>query len=89
MYSIEYSEQAIKELILMRKSSPQTYKKFEKLVLELAEHPYTGTGHPHQLRYLDGIWSRKIDKKNRLRYMVNDETVLVFVISAMGHYNDK
>lgn len=89
MYSIEYSEQAIKELILMRKSSPQTFKKFEKLVQELAEHPYTGTGHPHQLRYFDGVWSRKIDKKNRLRYMVNDDTILVFVISAMGHYDDK
>ena len=58
-------------------------------LLKLREHPYTGTGHPHQLRYLNGIWSRKLDKKNRLLYTINDTTVVVFIVSAMGHYDDK
>jgi toxin YoeB len=89
MYEIEFSETAVKELLKMKKSDVQTYKKFENLIPELQEHPYTGTGHPHQLRYLDGVWSRKLDKKNRLRYTVNDMTVVVFVVSAMGHYDDK
>lgn len=89
MYEIEFSENAVKELLKMKKSDVQAYKKFESLIPELQEHPYTGTGHPHQLRYLDGIWSRKLDKKNRLRYTVNDMTVVVFVVSAMGHYDDK
>jgi toxin YoeB len=57
--------------------------------LEHREHPYIGTGHPHQLRYVDGMWSRKLDKKNRLRYMVNDTTIVVLVLSTMGHYDDK
>ena len=30
--------------------------------------PYTGTGHPEQLKYLQGVWSRQLDKKNRIRY---------------------
>lgn len=89
MYLIEFSEEARKELLKLMKSDLQAYKKIEKLIPELREHPYTGTGHPHQLRHVEGIWSRKIDKKNRLRYMVNDETVIVFVVSAMGHYDDK
>ena len=58
---------------------------FESLIPELREHPYTGTRHPHQLRYLNGIWSRKLDKKNRLLYTINDTTVVVFIVSAMGH----
>ena len=58
---------------------------FESLIPELREHPYTGAGHPHQLRYLNGIWSRKLDKKNRLLYTINDTTVVVFIVSAMGH----
>ncbi|MDD7723151.1 MAG: type II toxin-antitoxin system YoeB family toxin [bacterium] len=62
---------------------------FESLIPELREHPYTGTGHPHQLCYLNGIWSRKLDKKNRLLYTINDTTVVVFIVSAMGHYDDK
>lgn len=56
---------------------------------ELREHPYSGTGHPHQLRHLKGVWSRRLDKKNRLRYTVDDNVVVVFVISTIGHYDDK
>lgn len=89
MYQIEFSEEATKELLKLMKSDVQAYKKFESLIPELQEHPYTGTGHPHQLRHVNGIWSRKLDKKNRLRYMVNDKTVIVFIVSAIGHYDDK
>ena len=89
MYKIEFSEEATKELLKLMKSDVQAYKKFESLIPELREHSYTGTGHPHQLRHVNGIWSRKLDKKNRLRYMVNDTTVIVFIVSAIGHYDDK
>ena len=77
MYEIEFSKEAVKHVLLMRKSSPQLFKKLEKLLDELREHPYTGTGHPEQLRYLEGVWSRQLDKKNRIRYMVNETTVIV------------
>lgn len=89
MYKIEFSDLALSQLKKLMKSEPQTFKQFERLMPELEEHPYTGTGHPHQLRYVPGVWSRKLDKKNRIRYMVNDTTIVVFVISAMGHYDDK
>lgn len=89
MYKIEFSEDATKGLLKMMKSDMQAYKKFENLIPELKNHPYTGTGHPHQLRYVNGIWSRKLDKKNRLRYTVNDTTVVVFIVSTTGHYDDK
>ena len=48
MYEIEFSKEAVKHVLLMRKSSPQLFKKLEKLLDELREHPYTGTGHPEQ-----------------------------------------
>jgi len=40
--------------------------------IELREHPFSGTGHPEQMKYIPGVWSRRIDKKNRLRYTVID-----------------
>lgn len=64
MYEIEFSEEAVKELLKLMKSDVQAYKKIESLIPELREHPCAGTGHPHQLRHVDGIWSRKIDKKD-------------------------
>lgn len=89
MYQIEFSVEAAKDLLKMKKSDPQAFKKLEQLILELREHPYTGTGKPHQLRHLEGVWSRKLDKKNRIRYMVNETSVVVFIISTLGHYDDK
>ena len=77
------------QALWLRKSAPQIYKKLEKLLSELREHPYTGTGHPEQLKYLQGVWSRQLDKKNRIRYTVNEDTVIVFVVSVYGHYADK
>lgn len=68
--------------------SKTTIRKIEKLVLELSEHPYTGTGKVKQLRGVQGIWSRRIDKKNRLLYMVKEEDAVVLILSVIGHYDD-
>lgn len=35
------------------------------------------------------VFSREINKKDRLVYEVCEETVVVYVISAEGHYSDK
>lgn len=89
MYKIEFSEEARKELVKLMKSDIKAFKKFESLISELREHTYTGTGHPHQLRYVNGVWSRKLDKKNSLQYTVDDIRVIVFAISAKRHYEDR
>ncbi|BDE80988.1 Txe/YoeB family addiction module toxin [Porphyromonas somerae] len=65
------------------------FKKIESLLSELEEHPTTGTGKPEQLKGVEGIWSRRIDKKNRLLYTIKEDKILVLVLSAMGHYYDK
>lgn len=89
MYKVAFSKEALEELLKIRKSMPQAYKKFEKIIRELEQHPYSGTGKPEPLRGLPQIWSRRIDKKNRLRYTVDEDIVTVFVISTLGHYDDK
>ncbi len=67
-----------------------TIKKILTILNELKEHPYTGEGQPEELKIeLQGLWSRRINKKDRLIYEVKEEIVTVFVISAMGHYFDK
>jgi toxin YoeB len=54
------------------------------------EHPYTGTGKPKPMKYeFSGCYSRRITKKHRLVYSVDDDKVIVLVLSVSGHYNDK
>lgn len=65
-------------------------KKIEKIILELTETPFTGTGNPEALKYnLTGLWSRRISQKDRLIYRVDENIVTVFIIAALGHYSDK
>lgn len=64
-------------------------KKIEKILLELSETPYSGIGQPEQLKHeLTGYWSRRINQKDRLVYRVEEQIVMVYVVSAMGHYED-
>lgn len=66
------------------------FKKVKKLLEELIDHPYTGTGNPELLKYgYIGFYSRRISQKHRLIYSVNDNEIIVSVVSAKGHYNDK
>jgi toxin YoeB len=65
-------------------------KKIYKLFEELIEHPETGTGKPEKLKYQQTeVWSRRIDEKHRMKYIIHNDRVIVFVISLWGHYGDK
>ncbi|KDS37860.1 hypothetical protein M098_4112, partial [Phocaeicola vulgatus str. 3775 SR(B) 19] len=39
--------------------------------------------------YGGNVYSREVNKKDRLVYEIYEEVVNVFVISAEGHYSDK
>ena len=65
-------------------------KKIRNLFEELKEHPKTGTGKPEKLRYQQTeIWSRRIDNRHRMEYVIDNDMVIVFVISLWGHYGNK
>lgn len=91
MYILDITVQARKDIASLKKTGGKAAAtKIEKLLLELIEHPKTGTGQVEQLKGdRQGQWSRRIDKKNRLVYTIKDEIVTVEVISAKGHYDDK
>lgn len=73
-----------------RHGSPATRKKIKRLLDEMAVHPRTGTGKPELLKGdMAGVWSRRIDKKNRILYEIHDEIVIVYVLSMRGHYGDR
>jgi len=91
MYTLDITVQAKKDIAYLKKNGGKVVvQKIEKLLKELVEHPRTGTGQVEELKgNMQGKWSRRIDKKNRLVYAIEDEIVTVEVISAKGHYGDK
>ncbi len=90
-FRLEITDLARKQIAKHIKSGNKaSIKKIEKILLELTQTPYEGVGKPEALKEnLTGFWSRQINEKDRLIYIVNDDLVLVDVISAMGHYSDK
>ena len=90
MYEIEYRDQALLDIAKLKKDEPAAYKKVVSFIEELKEHPKTGTGHPEPLKGKpEGRWSRQISKKHRLVYRIYETEIVVLVIAAYGHYEDK
>lgn len=90
IYEVDFTEEAISYIAYLKRSEPQAYKKLQKLLIELQQHPETGTGHPKPLgNNRAGQWSRRITEKHRLIYQIEDEEITVLVLSVYGHYNDK
>ena len=90
MYRIEVSSDADKVIRKWKKSNPQLWKKCQKIFHELVEHPRTGIGHPEALKGGNDVtWSRHITAHDRIVYDIYDDVLVVLVIEAEGHYNDK
>lgn len=90
-YELVLMPEAEKHLKEWRKSGQKkTLKKIADLFEELRQHPTTGTGHVEQLKgNYSGYWSREINKGDRIIYSIEDDKVIVNVVSLKGHYNDK
>ncbi|MBO7502230.1 MAG: Txe/YoeB family addiction module toxin [Paludibacteraceae bacterium] len=90
LYEIRYTPEANDDLLKLLKNDPKAFQKVKRFLEELREHPKTGTGHPEPLKGKpEGRWSRQITKKHRLVYLIMETQVIVLVLTAYGHYEDK
>lgn len=87
-YKIQITPIAENDIIQLKKSGNKALiKKLSKLLDELREHPYSGTGQIEQLKHYDiPTYSRRINKEHRIVYRINDNIVSVLVLSCYGHY---
>ena len=90
-YELILSKEAKQHLKEWQKSGQKkTLVRIANLLEELREHPTTGTGQIEPLKGdLSGLWSRRIDKGSRLVYSIEEDRVVVTVVSMKGHYGDK
>jgi toxin YoeB len=90
-FRVKVTKNAQKDIAIHLKSGNKlAIKNIGLILIELSETPFEGIGKPEPLKYeYSGYWSRKINKKDRMIYYLEDETITVYVVSAMGHYSDK
>lgn len=90
-FRVIISIRAKKDFLDIRKSGDKaSIRKIGQIIDELYIHPETGTGKPERLKFeLAGYWSRRINRKDRLVYFIENEIITVTVVSAVGHYGDK
>lgn len=90
IYQLVFSDLAKEDLSRLKQNEPAAFKKATRLLVEIQEHPRTGTGKPEPLSGdRSGQWSRRINHKHRLVYEIEDTIIRVYVLSSYGHYDDQ
>lgn len=89
-FKVILSEKARTDIERFKNSGDiKSLKKIHALLEELELHPSKGTGKPKRLKYFnEPTWSRRISQKHRLIYEIQDEKIIVLVISAFGRYDN-
>lgn len=90
-YQVKISRSAEKELSVIKRSGRKAdIEKITVFFQEISDTPRAGTGKPEQLKHYSGeVWSRRLSKKDGFVYEIFEGEVLVVVIQALGHYDDK
>ncbi len=88
---VVWSPESLKQKNKIRKikSNTQVERYFSKIILlieDIKKNPYKGLGKPEHLKYkLPPCWSRRINKKDRLVYRIQNDDI--YIISILGHYD--
>lgn len=88
MSKITFAEDAWEEYLYWQSQDKKTLKKINSLLKSIQRAPFTGEGKPEPLKGSpEGEWSRKINDKDRLVYIVSNENITI--TQRKGHYDDK
>lgn len=78
-------DEAWEDYLYWQTQDKKTLKRINLILKDIDRHPFEGIGKPEPLRAeLSGLWSRRIDEKNRLVYLIRDNALHIF--SCLGHY---
>ncbi len=88
VYTLVYKDKAVEDIeFFKRLGDVSIQRKITSLLMELEQHPETGTGKPEKLKGdLAGYMSRRINTEHRLLYRIDDQLHVVTIVSMKGHY---
>lgn len=88
MGNLSFTEDAFEDYLYWQQEDKKTLKRINQLLKAIQREPFTGEGKPEPLKGdLAGLWSRRINEKDRLVYSLNGDTLTIY--QCKGHYNDK
>ena len=86
-YRLAFTPQAKEDFDFWKATDAKTTERIRRMLKELQEHPFSGTGKPEALRWqYSGAWSRRINRRDRMVYTVDGELVTVIVLALSYHY---
>ncbi len=86
-YSVKLTPTAEEHMRFWQMNDTKTRDRIFALIDNMQATPYTGIGQPEALRHkLNGKYSRRIDKKNRLVYSVDEEARIITIYQLRHHY---
>jgi toxin YoeB len=73
------------DLVFWEGANPKVIEKINVILESILADPEKGIGKPEKLKYeLSGLWSRRINQKDRLAYQIDADTVIV--LQLRDHY---
>ncbi len=89
MSKIQFTENAWNDYVSYQKEDKKILDKINKILKDISRNEKHGIGHAEALKHdLSGLYSRRIDKKNRLVYRILEDNVIE-IVSCKFHYQDK
>lgn len=86
MKDIQFTPTAFEQYNQWLIDNKAIYNRINKLIIETAKTPFTGTGKPEALKFdLKGYWSRRITDEHRLVYRVAEDYIKI--VACKLHYN--
>ena len=85
MLEVSFTPNAWEDYQYWLTQDKKTLKRINSLIKECLKTPFEGTGKPEPLKHLlSGCWSRRIDKSNRMVYLV--ENGKLRILQLRKHY---
>lgn len=80
-----WKDRAWDDYLYWQSEDKKTLKRINMLIKDIQRSPFEGIGKPEPLKdNLSGLWSRRIDEKNRIVYF--EKQGVIYIISCKNHY---
>lgn len=83
-----WQDEAWEDYLYWQQQDKKTLRRINRLLQDIDRNGYKCTGKPEALSgNLAGLWSVRIDEKNRLVFRIVDD--MIEIIACRSHYDDK